>query len=60
MGKVSHSEVTPIDSYKAQPNAKKHQVDPNKSQSQRGAPNEPISDTVRNSAKTVIQSKNVT
>ena len=60
MGKVSHSEVTPIDSYRAQANAKKHEVDPNESQSQIGAPNEPNSDTVRNSAKTVIQSKNVT
>ena len=60
MGKVSYSEVTPSDSYRAQANAKKHEDNPNEIQSQRGAPNEPNSDTVTNSAKTVIQSKNDT
>jgi hypothetical protein len=53
MGKVSHPEVTHIDSHRAQAYTKKHEVDPNESQSQRGAPNKPNSDTVRSSAKTL-------
>jgi hypothetical protein len=59
MGKVSHSEVTPIDSYRAQANTKKHEVGPNESHSQSGAPNKPNLDTVKNFTKTVIRSTNV-
>jgi hypothetical protein len=33
MGKVSYPEVTHIDSFRAQANTKKHEVEPNESQS---------------------------